>query len=173
MKRILIIEDDTAILRGLKDNLEFEHYEVLTAAEGEQGYCLVHEKKPDLIILDLMLPRMSGYELCRKIRSEGILIPVLMLTARGEEPDRVRGLDLGADDYMTSLFHCPSCWPGFGLSSAVFSISRPAVCRTNCGSEISWRILKSLRPGKRAKRSTCRERNSECSGFWPPAPARS
>jgi DNA-binding response OmpR family regulator len=107
MKRILIIEDDTAILRGLKDNLEFEHYEVLTAADGEQGYCLIHEKKPDLIILDLMLPRMSGYELCRKIRSEGILIPVLMLTARGEAPDRVRGLDLGADDYMTKPFSLP------------------------------------------------------------------
>jgi DNA-binding response OmpR family regulator len=107
MKRILIIEDDAAILRGLKDNLEFEHYEVLIAADGEQGYCLVHEKKPDLIILDLMLPRMSGYELCRKIRAEGILIPVLMLTARGEEPDRVRGLDLGADDYMTKPFSLP------------------------------------------------------------------
>jgi DNA-binding response OmpR family regulator len=107
MKRILIIEDDPAILRGLKDNLEYEHYEVLTAADGELGYNLVREKKPDLIILDLMLPKMSGYDLCRKVRSEGILAPILMLTARTEEADRVRGLDLGADDYMTKPFSLP------------------------------------------------------------------
>jgi DNA-binding response OmpR family regulator len=85
MKRILIIEDDRAILRGLKDNLEYDKYEVLTATNGEQGYCLIQEKKPDLIILDLMLPKMSGYELCRKVREEGLTTPILMLTARGEE----------------------------------------------------------------------------------------
>jgi len=107
MKRILIIEDDLAILRGLKDNLEYESYEVLTAADGEQGYCLIREKKPDLIILDLMLPKMSGYELCRKVRDEGVATPVLMLTARGEEMDRVLGLDLGADDYVTKPFSVP------------------------------------------------------------------
>lgn len=104
MKKVLIIEDDLAIIRGLKDNLEYEKYEVLTATDGEQGYCLIQEKKPDLIILDLMLPKMSGYELCRKVRDEGITIPILMLTARGEEMDRVIGLDLGADDYVTKPF---------------------------------------------------------------------
>jgi DNA-binding response OmpR family regulator len=107
MKRILIVEDDLAILRGLKDNLEYESYEVLTATDGEQGYCLIQEKKPDLVILDLMLPRMSGYELCRKVRKEGNPIPILMLTARGEEVDRVLGLDLGADDYVTKPFSVP------------------------------------------------------------------
>jgi DNA-binding response OmpR family regulator len=107
MKRILIIEDDLAILRGLKDNLEYDKYEVLTATDGEQGYCLVQEKKPDLIILDLMLPKMSGYELCRKVREEGVTTPILMLTARGEEVDRVLGLDLGADDYVTKPFSVP------------------------------------------------------------------
>lgn len=107
MKRILIIEDDLAILRGLKDNLEYESYEVLTAEDGEQGYCLIREKKPDLIILDLMLPKMSGYELCRKVRDEGVTTPILMLTARGEEVDRVLGLDLGADDYVTKPFSVP------------------------------------------------------------------
>ena len=107
MRRILIIEDDVAILRGLKDNLEYESYEVLTAEDGERGYCLIQEKKPDLIILDLMLPKMSGYELCRKVREEGITIPILMLTARGEEMDRVVGLDLGADDYVTKPFSVP------------------------------------------------------------------
>ena len=104
MKKILIIEDDLAILRGLKDNLEYESYEVFTAADGEQGYCLLKEKKPDLIILDLMLPKMSGYELCRKVREEGVTTPILILTARGEEVDRVLGLDLGADDYVTKPF---------------------------------------------------------------------
>ncbi len=107
MKRILIIEDDLAILRGLKDNLEYDKYEVLTATDGEQGYCLIQEKKPDLIILDLMLPKMSGYELCRKVREERLTTPILMLTARGEEVDRVLGLDLGADDYVTKPFSVP------------------------------------------------------------------
>jgi len=107
VKRILIIEDDLAILRGLKDNLEYESYEILTAEDGEQGYCLIREKKPDLIILDLMLPKMSGYELCRKVREEGVTTPILMLTARGEEVDRVLGLDLGADDYVTKPFSVP------------------------------------------------------------------
>ena len=107
MKRILIVEDDLAILRGLKDNLEFESYEVLTAEDGERGYAVLKEKKPDLVILDLMLPKMSGYELCRKVRNEGITTPILMLTARGEEKDRVAGLDQGADDYVTKPFSVP------------------------------------------------------------------
>ena len=104
MTRILIVEDDTSILRGLVDNLEYESYEVITATDGEAGYRLIQEKEPDLIILDLMLPRLSGYELCRKVRDEGVTTPILMLTARGEEADRVLGLDLGADDYVTKPF---------------------------------------------------------------------
>ncbi|SPE26078.1 Alkaline phosphatase synthesis transcriptional regulatory protein PhoP [Candidatus Sulfopaludibacter sp. SbA6] len=104
MTTILTIEDDPAILRGLSDNLQFEGYEVITAADGETGYRLQRERKPDLIVLDLMLPRMSGFELCRKLRGEGIQTPILMLTARSEEPDRVLGLDLGADDYVTKPF---------------------------------------------------------------------
>jgi two-component system response regulator VicR len=107
VKRVLIVEDDLAILRGLKDNLEFESYEVLTAEDGERGYAVLKEKKPDLLILDLMLPKMSGYEVCRKVRDEGITTPILMLTARGEEKDRVAGLDQGADDYMTKPFSVP------------------------------------------------------------------
>src|SRR5271157_150863 len=104
MSVILAIEDDPAILRGLADNLRFESYEVLTAADGQTGYALIHEKRPDLIILDLMLPKLSGYEICRKVRAEGIQTPILMLTARGEEADRVLGLDLGADDYVAKPF---------------------------------------------------------------------
>jgi DNA-binding response OmpR family regulator len=104
MSVILAIEDDPAILRGLADNLRFESYEVLTAADGQAGYALIREKRPDLIILDLMLPKLSGYEICRKVRAEGIRTPILMLTARGEEADRVLGLDLGADDYVAKPF---------------------------------------------------------------------
>lgn len=104
MSRILVIEDDPAILRGLADNLKYESYEVFTAMDGEAGYRLIHEQSPDLVILDLMLPKLSGYELCHKVRGEGIRTPILMLTARGEEGDRVLGLDLGADDYVTKPF---------------------------------------------------------------------
>ena len=104
MTTVLTVEDDPAILRGLSDNLRFEGYEVIAASDGETGYELQREKKPDLIVLDLMLPRMSGLEFCRKLRAEGIQTPILMLTARSEEPDRVFGLDLGADDYVTKPF---------------------------------------------------------------------
>ena len=104
MSRILVVEDDGAILRGLRDNLAAESYEVITAADGAEGYRLSQEQKPDLIVLDLMLPKLSGYEICRKLRDEGNRVPILMLTARGEEADRILGLDLGADDYVTKPF---------------------------------------------------------------------
>jgi len=101
---VLAIEDDPAILRGLSDNLRFEGYEVVTATDGETGYHLQRQRKPDLILLDLMLPRMSGLELCRKLRGEGIQTPILMLTARGQTADKVTGLKIGADDYVTKPF---------------------------------------------------------------------
>jgi len=104
MSLILVIEDDLAILRGLVDNLKFESHDVLTATDGQAGYRLAREKTPDLIVLDLMLPGLSGYEICRKLRQEKMATPILMLTARSEEADRVLGLDLGADDYVTKPF---------------------------------------------------------------------
>ena len=104
MSRVLVIEDEAAILRGLADNLRLESYDVLTAADGETGYELLRSQKPDLLILDLMLPRMSGHDVCRKARADGIETPILMLTALGQEMDRVAGLDLGADDYVTKPF---------------------------------------------------------------------
>jgi len=107
MKRILIVEDDISILNGLKDVLMFKSYDVLTATDGQSGYEMVVEKNPDLIILDIMLPKMDGFTLCKKLRDEGNMIPVLMLTARGEEPDKVQGLDIGADDYVTKPFSLP------------------------------------------------------------------
>jgi DNA-binding response OmpR family regulator len=102
--RILVVEDEPAILRGLQDNLRIEGFDVITASDGETGYKHAIEAKPDLIVLDLMLPKMSGYEICRKLRSNGVNTPILILTARGEEADRVLGLDLGADDYVTKPF---------------------------------------------------------------------
>src|SRR5262245_41164297 len=104
MTRVLVIEDDPAILRGLVDNLKFEGYEVISASDGQTGYQLHRSQKPDLVVLDLMLPRMSGLELCRKLRAEGVQTPILMVTARSEEADRLIGLDLGADDYVTKPF---------------------------------------------------------------------
>jgi len=104
MNKVLVVEDDPAIQQGLRDVLEFEGYEVFTANDGAAGYRMVRDTPPALIILDLMLPSISGFELCRKLRAENISIPILMLTARGEETDRVSGLDLGADDYVTKPF---------------------------------------------------------------------
>jgi DNA-binding response OmpR family regulator len=107
MKRILIIEDDISILNGLRDVLIFKSYEVLTATDGESGYKTAMEKRPNLIILDIMLPKMDGFTLCKKMRDKGDMTRVLMLTAKGEEPDKVQGLDFGADDYVTKPFSLP------------------------------------------------------------------
>jgi DNA-binding response OmpR family regulator len=104
MNKVLVIDDDPAILRALADNLTHEGHEVLTAVSGDDAYALCKSGKPDLMILDLMLPGMSGFEFCRKLRGEGVQTPILILTARSEESDRVLGLDLGADDYVTKPF---------------------------------------------------------------------
>jgi len=104
METILIIEDDATMLRGLRDNFEFKGYRVLTAADGEEGLDAALGQKPDLIVLDIMLPKINGYEVCRLIRKEGLEMPIIMLTAKGEESDIVLGLNLGADDYVTKPF---------------------------------------------------------------------
>jgi DNA-binding response OmpR family regulator len=101
MSLVLIVEDDPTIHRVVRDNLRHERHDVLSATDGETGYRLALEKKPDVMILDVMLPKMTGLEVCRKLRAEGFISPIIMLTARGEEGDRVLGLDLGADDYVT------------------------------------------------------------------------
>jgi DNA-binding response OmpR family regulator len=104
MIKVLVVEDDPAILRGLADNLRFEGYEVFTAQDGEAGSRQQRAHKPDLIVLDLMMPRLGGLDLCKRLRGEGVHTPILMLTARSEEADRVAGLDMGADDYVTKPF---------------------------------------------------------------------
>ena len=104
METILIIEDDATMLRALKDNFEFKGYCVLTADDGEEGLNIALNKKPDLILLDIMLPKINGYEICRLIRQENLNMPIIMLTAKGEESDIILGLNLGADDYVTKPF---------------------------------------------------------------------
>jgi len=103
METILLIEDDPSILKGLTMNLRFEGYQVQVAEDGERGLELAL-LKPSLIILDIMLPRMNGYEVLRKLRGRGVDVPVIMLTAKGTEIDKSLGLDLGADDYVTKPF---------------------------------------------------------------------
>ncbi len=104
MSKILIIEDEPDMILGLKDNFEFEGYEVSTASDGAAGLERARSEKPDLVILDIMLPRLSGLEVCKALRSEGFTAPIVMLTARGQEIDKVVGLELGADDYVTKPF---------------------------------------------------------------------
>ena len=107
MKTILIIEDDVSILRGLKDNLEYEGYSVLTETNGDNGLNTARGSSTDLILLDIMLPGINGFEICRKIKKEKPDLPIIMITARGSEMDKVGGLDLGADDYLTKPFSIP------------------------------------------------------------------
>jgi len=104
METVLIIEDDPTMLRALKDNFEFKGYCVVTASDGEAGLNAALDNKPDLILLDIMLPKINGYEICRLIRQQELEMPIIMLTAKGEESDIVLGLNLGADDYVTKPF---------------------------------------------------------------------
>ena len=104
MKRILVVEDNPDLAYGLRNNLEIEGYDVDVVEDGTQGLARARVGGPDLIILDLMLPGMDGYRVLRALRDEGRRMPVLILTARGEEADKVRGLRLGADDYVTKPF---------------------------------------------------------------------
>ncbi len=104
MPRILIVDDEPEMIRGLEDNLHFEGYQTSTASDGERGLALALSEAPDLIVLDLMMPGLSGWDVCRTLRQKGLDIPVIMLTARGEEGDQVRGLEMGADDYVTKPF---------------------------------------------------------------------
>ena len=106
---ILVVEDDDAIATLIQYNLEKEGYDVAIAGDGEEGLVQADERLPDLIVLDWMLPKVSGIEVCRRLRGrpESRNVPIILLTARGEESDRVRGLDVGADDYLTKPFSVP------------------------------------------------------------------
>ena len=100
-EKILIIEDDRAILAGLERNLRFEGFEITTASDGEKGLEEAFNGKHDLIILDIMLPKVSGFEICRLLKQKNIETPVIILSAKGQEADKIRGLNIGADDYIS------------------------------------------------------------------------
>ncbi len=104
MARILVVDDEKTIVKGLKFSLEKEGYEVLAAYDGAEALSLFKKENPDLIVLDLMLPEVDGFEVCRRIR-KGSEVPIIMLTARGEDIDKILGLELGADDYVTKPFN--------------------------------------------------------------------
>jgi len=104
MLKILIVEDEPGMVAGLRDNFEFEGYQVLSAMDGVSGLERALADTPDLVILDVMMPRMSGLDVCKQLKSKRPAIPIIMLTARGQEVDKVVGLELGADDYVTKPF---------------------------------------------------------------------
>ena len=104
MKKILIIEDEEAIRTVLEDDFRLENYDVIVSSDGSDGLAKAADPDIDLIILDIMLPGMNGFEICKKLRSQGIITPIIMLTAKGQEIDRVLGLEFGADDYVTKPF---------------------------------------------------------------------
>ncbi|HMC73095.1 MAG: response regulator transcription factor [Acidobacteriota bacterium] len=104
MTKILIVEDEPNMVAGLRDNFEFEGYQVVTAPDGVAGLERALSEMPDLVILDVMMPRMSGLEVCQQLKAKRPSIPIIMLTARGQEVDKVVGLELGADDYVTKPF---------------------------------------------------------------------
>ena len=103
-KTVLIVEDEVNIVDIVRFNLQREGYATLEAYDGEAGLALAREKKPDLILLDVMMPKMMGFDVCRALRAEGDNVPVIILTAREEEADKVSGLEIGADDYITKPF---------------------------------------------------------------------
>ena len=102
--RILIVEDEPAMVAGLRDNFEYEGYDVISAADGAEGLDRALADNPDLVVLDVMMPRMSGLDVCKQLKSRKPSLPIIMLTARGQEIDKVVGLELGADDYVTKPF---------------------------------------------------------------------
>ncbi|HKS95674.1 MAG TPA: response regulator transcription factor [Terriglobia bacterium] len=104
MAKILIVEDEPNMVAGLRDNFEYEGYDVLTARDGVEGLARALNEAPDLVVLDVMMPRMSGLDVCKQLRAKRPGLPIIMLTARGQEVDKVVGLELGADDYVTKPF---------------------------------------------------------------------
>lgn len=104
MAKILVADDEADIASGLRDNLEFEGYEVIVVSDGEAASRAAVEQNPDIVLLDIMMPKVDGLEVCKRIREAGLMIPILMLTAKSQEIDVVRGLEAGADDYITKPF---------------------------------------------------------------------
>jgi two-component system alkaline phosphatase synthesis response regulator PhoP len=134
-RTILIVEDEESIGFLLQQNLEFEGYEAIWAKDGEQGLLQAETQAPDLILLDLMLPKMSGMEVCKRLRAKGDSVPIIMLTAKGEQIDKVIGLKTGADDYITKPFDI------LELTARIEAIFRRIGKQTNFNSELKIRDL--------------------------------
>ncbi|MEO7096021.1 MAG: response regulator transcription factor [Polyangiales bacterium] len=161
-KRILLIEDEPHLLLGLKDALDFEGFGVLTAQRGADGVSLARAEKPDCVILDIMLPDMNGYKVCEEIRRWDAHVPIIMLTARSQETDKIRGLDAGADDYVTkpfsvnelvarirAIFRRAARTPGapetFTLGTASINLSAQTVTRGSTTEPLSFYEVELLR----------------------------
>ena len=147
---ILVVEDEEALSTLLQYNLEKEGYDVTLAGDGEEALMLVNERLPDLIVLDWMMPKISGIEVCRRLRSrsESRNVPIVMLTARGEESDRIRGLDTGADDYVIKPFSMTELTARI---RAVLRRIRPGLAedRVNHGDIVMDRVAHRVRRGER------------------------
>src|SRR5881392_3055538 len=124
MTRILIVEDEPNMVAGLRDNFEYEGYEVITAGDGAEGLGRALNEAPDLVVLDVMMPKMSGLDVCKQLKAERPSLPVIMLTARGQEVDKVVGLELGADDYVTKPFSIRELLAG--VKAVMRRVSPPA-----------------------------------------------
>jgi len=155
VKTILVIEDDVSILRGLKDNLEYDGYAVITETNGERGLHAALSKNADLILLDIMLPGMNGYEICRRVKKGKPDVPVIMITARGSEMDKVSGLDIGADDYITKPFSIPELLARIRAVLRRTSPASMAIDRYDFGKvTIDFRKLQAFREKREVKLST-------------------
>src|SRR5204863_2016500 len=151
MERILIVEDETAMRRALEDVLAAEGYRVLTATDGESGLDRAIAEKPDLILLDIMMPRLDGYAVCEEIRRLSNPVPILMLTAKGQVEDRVAGLDVGADDYLVKPFSTDELLARvrallrrFHRSGSLLKQITLGDVRLDCVTLTAWRGKKSL-----------------------------
>ena len=123
-ERVLVVDDDSKILNMMRRGLIFAGYEVETAESGEQALDITLDGLPDVVILDVMLPGIDGLEVCRRLRAAEPALPILLLTARDRVPDRVAGLDAGADDYLVSRLPSMSCWPASAPCCAAPATSR-------------------------------------------------
>jgi len=150
MSRVLVVEDDPDLVFTLKDNLEFEGHTVIAARDGAEGLALVTEHRPQLIILDVMLPGMNGLQLCRSLRQRGDRTPVILLTARSQEAEKVQGLDAGADDYVTKPFSVQELMARVRATLRRVEAPRERLERyAFAGVEVDFRSYHATRGGKR------------------------
>ena len=141
--RILIVEDDVALAQVLRDNLDFEGYSVQCAVDGRDALAKVREQAPDLVLLDLMLPNVDGLEVCRQLAASGTRTPIIIITARQRQEDKIRGLELGADDYVTKPYALEEL---LARIRAVLRRARPSVAHLQLGEvELDFTTHRALR----------------------------